>query len=327
MARTIADRDIVSRAVAVATRAPSLHNSQPWLWVLRGAELELHLDHSRAVPNTDISGREALISCGAVLHHLAVAMAAAGWVAHIERFPNPNNPGHLATIEFSPSKAVTGTHRERADAILRRHTDRLPFAEPADFHDVEPALYAALDGDGVRLDVLARQLRSELAEASVFTEATRRFNSAYHAELDWWTTPFDLSAGIPRSALTSADESDRVAINRSFPIAGRGTRRGGLAEDHARILVLSTPGDSRLDALACGEALSAVLLECTAAALSTCPVTHLIEYPPARGVVSALISDIARPQILIRVGRAPEIEKPPPPTPRRDLADVLRYAG
>lgn len=77
MAQAIADPEVVRRAVEVATRAPSLHNSQPWLWVYRAGRLELHLDHSRAVPNTDMSGREALISCGAVLDHVRVAMAAA----------------------------------------------------------------------------------------------------------------------------------------------------------------------------------------------------------------------------------------------------------
>lgn len=326
MAQAIADPEVVRRAVEVATRAPSLHNSQPWLWVYRAGRLELHLDHSRAVPNTDMSGREALISCGAVLDHVRVAMAAAGWAAEIDRFPNPNNPGHLATVGFSRSDSVTAAQRQRVDSILRRRTDRLPFAEPTGWADIEPGLHAVLDNEQVRLDALAPQLHAELLEASVITEAMRRFDSAYHAELDWWTAPFDLTEGIPRSALISADESDRVAINRTFPVEGRAARRPRLVEDRARILVLSTPGDSRPDALACGEALSAVLLECTAAGLATCPVTHLIEYAPAREVIAAMINRAAVPQILIRAGRTPELEKPPPPTPRRDLVNVLRFA-
>lgn len=227
---------------------------------------------------------------------------------------------------FSRSDSVTAAQRQRVDSILRRRTDRLPFAEPTGWADIEPGLHAVLDNEQVRLDALAPQLHAELLEASVITEAMRRFDSAYHAELDWWTAPFDLTEGIPRSALISADESDRVAINRTFPVEGRAARRPRLVEDRARILVLSTPGDSRPDALACGEALSAVLLECTAAGLATCPVTHLIEYAPAREVIAAMINRAAVPQILIRAGRTPELEKPPPPTPRRDLVNVLRFA-
>ena len=108
-------------------RAPSLHNSQPWQWVADSAGLHLCVDRSRILYATDNrSGREALISCGAVLDHLGVAMAAAGWTANVDRFANPNNLDHLASIDFSPMSLVTDGHRRRAEAILRRRTIGFP---------------------------------------------------------------------------------------------------------------------------------------------------------------------------------------------------------
>ena len=208
--------------------------------------------------NTDRGGREAVIGCGAMLDHMRIAMAAAGWASHVERFPNPNDLAHLATVEFSRAEYVTVAQRRRADAILQRRTDRLPFLAPRDWERFEPVLRAALDTDAAHLDVLADGLRPELVQASALTEALQSFNTGYQAELDWWTAPFDSKEGIPRSALTSADESDRVEINRSFPVEGRGARRAGIGADQAKILILSTPDDSRRDALACGEALSVV---------------------------------------------------------------------
>ena len=82
------------------------------------------------VLHTDRSTRQAHISCGAVLDHLRVAMAAAGWMAVVDRFPTPNNPGHLATVEFTRLDCVTDDQRRRADAILKRRTDRLAFMAP-----------------------------------------------------------------------------------------------------------------------------------------------------------------------------------------------------
>lgn len=79
--------ELIKRAVQLAGRAPSLHNSQPWQWVVDGSELQLHLDHSRIVRHTDSTGREAMISCGAMLDHLRVAAAASGWRTFVERFP------------------------------------------------------------------------------------------------------------------------------------------------------------------------------------------------------------------------------------------------
>jgi hypothetical protein len=84
------DTEVIKDAVRVACRAPSLHNSQPWRWVLEGDSLQLFADPHRVVRRTDRSGREALISCGVVLDHLRVAMAAAGWTANVDRFPNPH---------------------------------------------------------------------------------------------------------------------------------------------------------------------------------------------------------------------------------------------
>lgn len=323
---TVVDSDLIRSAVALASRAPSLHNTQPWQWVIRGHQLELHLDRSRIVRNTDTAGREAVIGCGAMLDHLRTAMAVAGWASHVERFPDPADAAHLVTVEFSPAPAVPATLHRRADAILRRRTDRLPLLAPPDWPAIEAALRAAVPDDVTRLDVLADELRPELAAASSLTDAVQRFNTGYQAELDWWTAPFEYVEGIPRSALTSVDESDRVALNRTFPIEGHSARRPGIDADRARVLILSTAADSYHDALACGEALSVVLLECTTAGLATCPVTHVTEVPAARAVVAELLPRPGVPQVLIRVGRAPEIGDSHTPTPRRDVDDVLRIS-
>lgn len=124
------DPEVISDAVWLACRAPSLYNSQPWRWVVDAAGIETFADPDRAPARTDTSGREVLIACGAVLDHFRVAMAVAGWMTYVESFPNPNNLDHVATIGCDPMDFVTDGHRQRADAILRRHTDRLPFAAP-----------------------------------------------------------------------------------------------------------------------------------------------------------------------------------------------------
>ncbi len=97
MPDTVVDNDILRAAVQLACRAPSLHNSQPWQLVAEGTGLHLYVDPSRILYHADKSGREAFISCGAILDHLRVAMAAAGWTANVDRFPDPNNPEHLAS--------------------------------------------------------------------------------------------------------------------------------------------------------------------------------------------------------------------------------------
>jgi hypothetical protein len=323
MPQAVVDVAVVKRAVHLACRAPSVHNSQPWRWVAEGAGLHLFVDRCRWVHSADRSGREAIISCGAVLDHLRIAMVAAGWQAHIERFPNPNNRDHLASLEFSPLEFVTDAQRKRTEAILQRRTDRLPLGRPTYWASFEPVLRSSVDESVAMLDVLSDDVRPQLVEASQLTEALRRDDASYHAELQWWTSPFALYEGVPPDALASDSEQQRVDVARDFPSRSHLDRRVDVAVDWSKVLVLSTAEDTRTDVLRCGEALSTVLLECTMAGMATCTLTHLIELRDSRDIVRTLIGGRGEPQVLIRVGIAPPMEDLPAATPRRPLDDVL----
>jgi nitroreductase len=325
MTKTAVASQLIARAVEVACRAPSLHNTQPWRWVATSTAVDLFADPQRVLRSTDSSGREALISCGAVLDHFRTAIAAAGWNSNVDEFPNPNNPEHLASIDFTPLDYVTQACRDRADAILRRRSDRLPFEAPPQWESFETVLRGSFDSDLAALDVLPDDARPQLAEASQLTASLRRYDDFYHHELQWWTAPFRQSEGIPPSQLVSRSEADRVGVNREFPVGGYGDRRAATAQDQAKILVLSTPEDTRSDAFHTGQVLSGVLLECTMAGLATCPLTHITELAASRDIIAELIGRKVMPQILIRVGVAPDVEDVPPPTPRRPLSEVLEF--
>ena len=318
------ETQVLKNAVLLACRAPSVHNSQPWLWVAEGGVLRLFVDRHRTVPGTDDSGREAIISCGAVLDHLRVAMLVAGWHASIKRLPNPEDPDQLASIEFSSVDHVTDAQRDRATAILQRRTDRLPLGRPTYWDTFEPVLRRAIDDSPVTLHVLSDDARPQLVEASELAEAVRRDDLSYQLELDWWTSPFVNNEGVPPSALASGEEHRRVDVGRQFPVRSHLDRRPEVTVDWSKILVLSTAKDTRADALRCGEVLSTVLLECTAAGMATCTLTHLIEIDESRDVVRSLIEQRGEPQLLIRAGTAPSMEGPPAPTPRNPLGDVLK---
>jgi hypothetical protein len=324
MPKTMIPAKVIKDAVHLACRAPSYHNTQPWRWVVEGGELHLFVDADRVVA-TDDGGRQALISCGAALDHLRVAMAAAGHQAHVDYYPNPNDHKHVASIGFSPMSYVTSGHRRRADAILSRRTDRLPFGPSANWNDVELVIRKAVYADVSAVDVISNRDRSELAEASALTDALRLYDSAYHNEMHWWTAPYEVYDGIPHSALVSAAESDRVDVGRSFPVTQNPERRVKSGDDQSTILVISALDDVRRDILGCGETLSAVLLEATMANLATCTLTHMTELAATRDIVAA-ITGRPLPQVLVRVGTAPALDEVPPPTPRRPVSDVLHFS-
>jgi hypothetical protein len=325
MRHTASEPETIRDAVMLACRAPSLHNSQPWRWIAERGRLHLILHREPLVQATDPSGREMLLSCGAVLDHMHVAMAAAGWEARIDRFPDPNDANHLAMLDFVPRTSISDAQRQRAGAILRRRTDRLPFAAPTPWEALERQLRSRVDHDNVMLGVIPEDAREQLAEASRLTEAIRHNDLSYQSELRWWTSPFELDHGLPPTSRVSTSEATRVDVARAFPTTGYGERRMTIGADYSKIIVLSARDDSRSQVLRCGEALSAVLLDCAVTGMATCTLTHMIEVSPARELIQRLSGQTGLPQLLIRVGRIPAVEQLAPVTPRRPLSDVLEF--
>lgn len=70
--------------------------------------------------------------------------------------------------------------------------------------------------------------------------------------------------------------------------------------------------DTRDDALRCGEALSAVLLECTLASMATCTRSHLTELQSSRRLIGTFTGRAGMPQLLVRVGEATVLGEVPP---------------
>jgi hypothetical protein len=191
------------------------------------------------------SGREALISCGAVLDHFRVAMAARGWNTTVKRFPDPNSVDHLASISFTTMDGVTETQHARAAAIALRRTDRLALYSPANWECFEPVLRAAIGEGDVLLDVLDDDVLSQLAYACRLTQSLRLYDKSYHDEMRWWTTSSSDSEGVLYSSLVSEAEGEHVDVHRDFPVSGHGQRRAQIPQDQTKILVVSTPEDAR----------------------------------------------------------------------------------
>ncbi len=316
------DVEVIRDAVQLACRAPSIHNSQPWRWVAEGPTLHLFADLTRVMTAADPEGREIYLSCGAVLDHLIVAMASAGWETAVQRFPDPLDPLHVATFDFQPGPREPADNTlAHAQAIGRRYTDRRAYDPPQDWASFEVLLRQTVIPHHVMFDIMLDHARASLAEASRLTEAIRANDPSYAAELSWWTRGFEPGGGVPHTVLTSS--AGQVDIRRIFP--GTDQEPQGAGIDRSKIVVLSTHHeDARLDVVRCGEALSAVLLECTVAGLATCTLTHITELAPSREKVRTLIGQRGMPQLLVRIGQ-PMDDAVTHTSSRRALTEVLAF--
>jgi nitroreductase len=315
------DDAAIQAALELAVRAPSVHNSQPWRFRVGARNIRLHADPSRRLTATDPDGRDLLISCGAALHHLRVALAALGWLPLTDRLPQPADPDHLATIE-PLSRTATHAGVALAASIPRRRTDRrgyTPRAIPASGLG-ELTRAAAAEGAALRAigpGAARTRLVSTIAEA----DQLQRTDPSYVYELARWTGRRTVD-GIP----TTSHGYPELPGRQFSPGRLHGPAAGSEQDAGGTLLVLGTTDDDRMSRLRAGEATSAVLLAATRIGLATCPLTQPLEIPATRESLRAeILHDLMIPQMVIRVGWPPAGPNPTPVTGRRQVVDVTDW--
>ena len=200
------DAGTIGTVLTLASRAPSVHNTQPWRWLVGAQSLHLYADASRQLPNTDPDGRDLTLSCGAALNHCVVALAALGWRAKVIRLPNPADPTHLAAIELSRSIADP-VDIALAAAIPRRRTDRRHYNSwPVPVGDI--ALMAARAArNGV---TLCQVEDTDKLQKIVAQSVSDHMTHDYLAELAAWSGRYASVAGVPARNTPRSDPEAKI---------------------------------------------------------------------------------------------------------------------
>lgn len=315
------DNETLRSALSLANRAPSVHNSQPWQWRLGDSSVHLFANRDLQLPYTDPDARDLMLSCGAVLNHCVVALAALGWQSKVHRFPNPAEPDHLAAVELYryPAAELDIT---LAAAIPRRRTDRRHYsAWPVPRGDI-----ALMGARAARAGVTLRRVDDIAGLTWLVNEAASRHRSdqGYLAELATWSGRYASTAGVPARSVPRANATGPIPLRAFAGGVLPQTPDTEAAEDNATVLALGTIGDDRLSWLRAGEATSIVLLTATALGLASCPITEPLEIAETREAVRHEVFGAEEyPQMLLRIGWAPVNADPLPSTPRRDVAEVV----
>jgi len=241
--------DLAERAgylVEVAARAPSVHNTQPWRFTVTGQAIELYADASRQLME-DLAGREMIISCGAALFGLRLAVRSLGYHPEAALFPEPGQRRLLARVRAGRPAPMTSDERAMLQAVPHRHTHRGAFEPgplPGDLLDrlrddagAEGATLAVID-DGPAYQRLTAILASWSRWRDLYPTSPAEIQA--RAETLRWTREAGSQAGDgvpapdPAAAIRVGPRADpRQPDAGRIAAAAAGVRRGPDQPPHA----------------------------------------------------------------------------------------------
>jgi nitroreductase len=302
--------EALTTAAETAGRAPSIHNTQPWRWVIRDDALELHTVSERRLSELDPEGHLMLLSCGAALHHARVALAAGGLSPVVER--RATEP--LALVRVGARSAPDEHARRLVTAGLRRHTDRRPTSTTPVAAQALAAVKAAVRAEGGQVHVLRAEQVLELAATVDRAARAEAEDDRLRAELGRWVGGSRPDGtGIPDAAIPASPPQTPVP-GRDFGVTGTLPIDAG-HDTQAVFAVLYGDGDGPIDWLRAGEALSAAWLEAVDQGLNLLPLSAPVEIAHTRQLLRRMISEVGYPHVVVRLGTA-DPDAAGPQTPR-----------
>jgi hypothetical protein len=273
----------------------------------------------------DPEDRELIISCGAALGQLKIALRHFAYLGTVEMFPDADDPDLLARVRLGLKGEASAGDNAMFHAVLKRRTNRQAFSDDP----VPAALISALEGCAAEEGVWFYALHSSetrYALADLIAEADQRqwANKHFRRELAAWLRPPQSAShdGIPgyAFALTDLLASDGPLALRTFNLGeGQAAKDRDIAAHSPVLAVLGTDADEPTDWLAAGQAMARVLLRARAEEVWASFLNQPIELSATRSRLPHVIGRPGFPQLILRLGYGADVR----PTPRRTVDEVL----
>jgi hypothetical protein len=327
MNESMTSEQVARYLVDEAVWAPSVHNTQPWRFVAASRQISLYADVDRGLPVADPDGREMLISCGAALFNVRLALRVLGYVPEVRVLPDPVEPTLVARVRWRQRVPGSDFEWKLASQVHLRRTHRGAFDPEPLPHGTLAARRVSAAREGAALRIKADDGRRAVLAAAVQTaQQELRLDGAQVRELAGWT-PAPGSArrdGVPTASYPArAEHTDPYFPGRDFahghgwglpPLSSaRSYRAAGVAG------VLTTAADRRADWVNAGQALQRILLTAGTCGAAVAIHSQPVELPPLRELIRNQLTDGGYPQLLLRIGMVTQMAV----SVRRDPDDVL----
>jgi nitroreductase len=311
-----APEEIARFVVGAAVNAPSVHNTQPWWFGHDEHEISIHADRGRQLRLADPRGREMMISCGAALFTIRVALRKLGYVPKVRVLPDQHLPDLVARVAWGEQVPPAEYEKQLFAEIPRRRTHRGGFGAVA----LPGTLLADLTAEAARENAMLRlmaghddqQRAAAIAAAVEAGEYALRLDRARAGEEALWAPGpgSHRKDGVPPTAYPAQPERTEPQFPGRDFARGRGWGYPSHAGEPARSAgvagLLTTSVDHPADWVHAGQALQRVLLIASSCNVAAALHSQPLELPLLRDFIRIHLSDRAYPQMVLRFGPAGE---------------------
>lgn len=300
-----------------AVLAPSSHNSQPWLFHIRGSEVRVYADASRWLAVADPDQRELHISLGCAIENLIVAAEYFGFGHRVRYAQGESSEGAAAVVTLASGVAPSGVRGpELFDAIRLRKTNHGVY-EPRTVPEhvlerlrgavVEPDLEVHLSDDPA--------LKAAVHDLVVRADAAQFADPAWREELGCWIGRGAFGAPWVRAKLA------QLAVT-WLDLGGATARRDTRILMSAPVFgIVLSRASHRAAWIRAGQAFERICLTATLHGLVLQPVSQIVQVPETRERLQELLPD--RGAIALQTFRLGYAEPERDHTPRRPIEEVI----
>lgn len=316
--------------IRFAVLAPSGHNSQPWKFVVDGDAITVSADMSRSLPQSDVNHRQLFLSVGCAVENLCTAAEYYGYRAEIARADEGGAPAWRIRVSGEPLPAPSRDPNHRALAILRRRTNRNPYAS----RPPEPSLLnwmGTLAGNGLTVHRIDQEpLKTQVAAVVSDALVEAMDDVHFRKELSGYIRPNITRAatGMPMYGFGMPTPLSFVApfllkkvnVNR----ASRKKDEELLTKHTPTFVVLTTDRDDHEAWMRAGRIYERIALEAERRGIATAPMAAAIQTGEHYRRLQELIKTADRPQIFFRIGYAAAAPAHSPRIPAAKVTTLKR---
>jgi hypothetical protein len=307
-----------------ARLAPSVHNAQPWRFVVNGDLISLAVAPERMLDSGDPTSRESWISFGICLEAILQAAKGLGMKATITQVQGASFDDVIATVQVTP----TTFEKQPAvlDALKKRQTyrERMEPAEvPSDL--IQRCEEAVKDLDGVSVFFMQdkpsiRQVGEYTFKAMSLALSSPDFrHELYHFVHYNWSPSRTGMHGYTQGEGSFGSIFGKLSIKLGLGLSTKARHDQQRINDASALIFIGTNGDVPSFWLSAGRGYLRVALEVTKSGLAQGTLAAPIEAASFHEDIEKMLGTSARLQTMLRIGKAAH---PVRSSPRLEVDDL-----